>query len=90
MQRKREGSLAWQSPSTQPSPEPRAARKATARHSQTCPEEKGSGFQHQPTLLNHATVGLFPTFGGSIVFRIILLLLAQVTAEPNDRDERVK
>lgn len=51
---------------------------------------RGEGKRHQPTLLNHALVGLFPTFGGSIVFRIILLLLAQVTAEPNDRDERVK
>lgn len=88
----RGGRAAWhgRAPAHQPSPAPRAAREATARHSQTCPEEKGSGFQHQPTLLNHAIVGLFPTFGGSIVFGIILLLLAQVTAEPNDRDERVK
>lgn len=71
-------------------PRAKGSRGAAARRPQTGPGEKGSGFRHQPTLLNHAIVGLFPTFGGSIVFRKILLLRAQVTAEPNDRDERVK
>lgn len=40
--------------------------------------------------LKRAITGSFPTFGGSIVFRIILPLLAQVTAKAIDGGERVK
>lgn len=88
MRREREGRLAWQSPSTAALPRARSSPQGPGKALPAVP--RGEGKRHQPTLLNHAIVGLFPTFGGSIVFRIILLLLAQVTAEPNDRDERVK
>lgn len=53
------------------------------------PGEAGGRSERQPAV-KHAITGAFPTFGGSIVFRIILPLLAQVTAKAIDGGERVK
>lgn len=66
--------------------QPEGPRQGTHR---PAPRKREAAPSTSPQL-NHATVGLFPTFGGSIAFRKILLLLAQVTAEPSGRDERVK